>query len=103
MTVVPPDETTLFVGWATCHVKWKPPNASLKPFPVTLPGLSSVNEYSSLPLNVTCRPPSGRLTTASLPGSPLAFGVPLTVSGRQNEKQQCHRPDQHQLDDARVQ
>src|SRR5262249_49896217 len=83
----PPDEPAVLAGWATCQVNFWPPKASLKPSPVTLPGLSSVNEYRSLPLYATCLPPSGRLTTTSLPGSDAPFAVPLTVSGFQKERQ----------------
>ena len=37
-------------GWATRQVNFWPPKASLKPSPVTLPALSSLNEYRRRPL-----------------------------------------------------
>src|SRR5439155_121824 len=44
-----PDNLFTAVGWATCQMNFWPPKASLKPSPVTLPGASSLKEYSSLP------------------------------------------------------
>jgi hypothetical protein len=37
-------------GWATRQVNFWPPKASLKPSPVALPALSSLNEYRRRPL-----------------------------------------------------
>jgi len=75
--VVPPARTAFQVNCC-------PANESLTPLPVGLPGASCAKVYSGLPPTVTCRDPSGRVTTATVPTAAGADGVPeATVSGFQ--------------------